>query len=101
MGQESVIENEAVLYAEKMGFVVRKVVYAGRRGSPDRWFMGRGYVFCIEFKKRGGKPEPLQVKEIERLRNAGIPVYVCDNLDRAWEIINFYAKLPVRPIESA
>lgn len=96
MGQEAVIENEAVLFAEKLGFVVRKVVYAGRRGAPDRWFFGRGYTFCIEFKKRGGKPEPLQVKEIERLKNAGIPVYVVDNIERAWEVIRAYADAPAR-----
>lgn len=96
MGQESVIENEAVLFAEKLGFVVRKVVYAGRRGAPDRWFFGRGYTFCIEFKKRGGKPEPLQVKEIDRLLASGVPVYVVDNIERAWEIIRTYADLPAR-----
>ena len=96
MGQESVIENEAFLFGEKLGFVVRKVVYAGRRGAPDRWFFGRGYTFCIEFKKRGGKPEPIQVKEIGRLNDAGVPVYVADTIERAWEIIRFYADQPAR-----
>lgn len=83
--RESVIEDDNVAYAESKGWLVRKAVYAGRRGSPDRWFMrrrrnGDGHLFHIEFKKPGEKPDGLQQKEHDRLRGAGFRVYVIDNI---------------------
>lgn len=101
MGREAVIENEAVLYGEKRGFLVRKCIYAGRRGSPDRWFFGRGYVFCVEFKKPGERPDMVQDREHKRLRECGTPVYVIDSIEKAWALIDSYTNLPIRAMANA
>lgn len=98
MGRETVIEEAVVQHGEKVGFLVRKCVYAGRRGSPDRWFFGRGYVFCIEFKKPEKEPTLQQSREHDRLRGAGVPVFSCSSISAARIIIDSFARLPVREI---
>lgn len=96
MGREVVIEQTVVDYAESQNVMTRKVIYAGRRGSPDRWFFVNGYVFCIEFKKPGEKPDAQQAREHARLRERGTPVYVIDNIFEGKAIIDAYLALPVR-----
>lgn len=98
MGREIVIEDAATEYGKDCGFLVRKVAYVGRRGSPDRWFFGRGYVFCIEFKKPSKEPTLQQDREHERLRMCGVPVYRCSSIEAARIIIDSFARLPVREI---
>lgn len=84
--RELVIERDSVDYAEKAGWLVRKCVYAGRRGSPDRWFFKKGHLVLIEFKKPGEKPDAVQQREHDRLRGAGFKVYVVTSLAQATEI---------------
>lgn len=96
MGREIVIENAVVEYAEKNHMLVRKVIYAGRRGSPDRWFFTKGYLFCIEFKKPGEKADVQQLREHARLREQGVPVYVVDSIATGIEIVDFYRSLSAR-----
>ena len=102
MGREIVIENAVVEYAEERHVLVRKVIYAGRRGSPDRWFFTKGYVFCIEFKKPGEKADPQQLREHGRLREQGVPVYVVDSISVGKEVVDFYvSKSTRRMVEKA
>lgn len=100
MSRETVIEETVSNYATFMGFEQRKVIYAGRRGSPDRWYFGRGYVFCVEFKRPGEKPDAQQLREHTRLRNAGIPVYVCSNIDQGKAIVDAFSALAPRALPS-
>lgn len=79
--REIVIEEKVVEFAEASGWLARKCVYAGRRGSPDRWFFKAGRLLLVEFKKPGERPDAQQAREHERLRNAGFPVHVIDNIE--------------------
>ena len=76
---ESPLEDFACAEAEKTGWFVRKLQWAGRRNAPDRFFAKDGRVVLIEFKRPNGKPRPGQAREIERLRAAGVEVFVADN----------------------
>ena len=96
MGREIVIEQEVCDYAEKHDVLVRKCVYAGRRGSPDRWFFVHGYVFCIEFKKPGENPDAQQMREHARLRDRGTPVYVVSDIATGCAIVDAFCALPLR-----
>lgn len=85
---ESYIEKKACEHAEKRGFLVRKAKWIGRRGAPDRFFSRADTgPFFIEFKAPGETLDPHQVREIERMRGAGITVHVIDNLDDACELL--------------
>lgn len=85
---ESAVENPVVVRAERAGYFVRKVGWVGRRSAPDRVFSraDRGTVW-IEFKDAGEAPTRLQLKEHERMREAGMEVHVCDNIDDALRIL--------------
>lgn len=76
MSRETIIEQKVVDHGEATGWLVRKCVYAGRRGSPDRWFMKGGRLVLIEFKRPGERPDAQQQREHDRLRSAGFPVHV-------------------------
>lgn len=76
--REKLIEDAYVAYAEAHGWLARKAVYSGRRGSPDRWFFRNGKLVLVEFKRPGETPDGLQVKEHKALKDHGFPVLVID-----------------------
>lgn len=82
--REIVLEEAAVERAEQRGWLVRKVVYAGRRGAPDRFFFKGGKLLMVEFKKPGEGPREQQEREHKRLAAVGWKVHVIDN----WEAFN-------------
>lgn len=85
---ERVIERKLVGRAKSRGVLVRKVVYVGRNGSPDRWFFYLGRVMMIELKKANGKLSLVQKSEIEQLRAHGMEVHVCYGLDEALKVLD-------------
>lgn len=78
---ESVIENTVCAHAEMNGWLVRKLSWLGRRGAPDRLFMRNGMAVFVEFKATGETPDPIQVREIARMRKAGMTVHVIDDIE--------------------
>lgn len=81
MAREIVVEQKVCDWAEANGWLVRKCVYAGRRGSPDRWFLKSGRLVLIEFKRPGQHPDAQQVREHDRLKSAGFPVFVVTTVE--------------------
>ena len=78
--KEGKIEDAICDYAKDLGFEVRKVKFIAVEGCPDRMFYGHGEIFFIEVKTPTGKLRPAQVREIYKLRKAGIKVFVVDNI---------------------
>ena len=66
-----------------------KFTSPSRRSVPDRMIYCPGFIFFIEFKAPGKKPTPGQLREHERLRNAGQLVFICDGIGQAEEILDF------------
>ena len=90
MGQkdsEKVIEKKVCAYAEDQGFLVRKYNSPGVIGVPDRIFFGYGLCFLIEFKGPNGVLSPAQGREIERIRDHGVKVFVVNNIFEGQYII--------------
>ncbi|API59605.1 hypothetical protein BSL82_10000 [Tardibacter chloracetimidivorans] len=74
---EAAVEQHLVDRVKEVGGEVRKLSWPGRRGAPDRAVMLRQWgVILVELKRPGGKPEPHQVREHDRLRALGVPVEV-------------------------
>ena len=89
MIKESAIEKYLVAQAKARGAFVRKVTYQGRKGAPDRWlFYPRGFLLIVELKRPGEKPEPLQLNEMQKLRNAGFYVAWADSKERVDDILD-------------
>lgn len=87
---EGNIEDQVSAWAENNGWVVRKMVYVGRRGCPDRFFFGFGAVVMIEFKKPGEMLDAHQRKEHERLASVGVHPHVHCTVDGAiWTLRSY------------
>jgi len=81
MAAESDIETAVCEYAEERGYLQRKLKWADKRGAPDRFFAHplAPVPFMIEFKAPGERVRPDQGREIRKLRDAGVIVYIIDS----------------------
>lgn len=85
----------------------RKVVYQGRKGSPDDWcFFQNGRLLIVECKADNETPEALQVIEMKLLRNLGFWVTWADSKAKVDAIFasfhtdtlrKFNEKFPIAP----
>lgn len=81
------VEGTVVGIAEAQGWFVRKIVWPGHKGAPDRVFIKDGRVVWIEFKDRGKPAHPLQARKHREMAAAGASVYLCDNVKDAAKIL--------------
>lgn len=77
---EKGIEESGKRHGNDLGFISRKFTSPARRSVPDQIFMIDGVAFFIEYKRWGQRPTPNQLDEHEKLRAAGMRVYVVDNV---------------------
>lgn len=86
---EKDVEREVCKYAEGKGLLQYKFSSPAHAGVPDRLFIvGVGQVFFIEFKRKGGVPTPLQVREAGKIISRGVRCYLVDGVEEGKEIIN-------------
>ena len=70
-------EREVVTWAEKHGWLQRKIRYVGRWGALDRMFIREGVVVFIEMKQESGALMHHQRAEQVTLLDHGANAYVC------------------------
>jgi Holliday junction resolvase len=85
--RERDIERKACDLAKEAGWLVFKFVSPAQRGVPDRIFIRQGRIVFIEFKAPSARPTKLQWRMIERLRDQGCEVYVCDSVESACDAL--------------
>jgi hypothetical protein len=86
---EAEIEDDVVAWAEARGWLVRKMIYPGRRGCPDRWFFKGGRVVIIEFKRpKDGAVSGNQAREHKRFAAAGFTVHVISDRESAYRLLD-------------
>lgn len=91
--RESEIEAHLVKRVKQLGGEVRKVVWQGRRGAPDRLVMlpygswretfrdpGDNTIW-VELKATGVKPDAHQLREHARMEGMGQHVVVIDSIE--------------------
>ena len=86
--RESKVEKSVVNYFKEEGGIAYKFVSPGRRGVPDRIGLlpihekhraiVNRYVKFIECKAPGGRLEPWQKREQERLKSMGFETTIVD-----------------------
>lgn len=85
--RESTVEAHLRKKATAAGALVRKMVWPGHRGAPDRlviWAEGLGRqprVDFVELKAPRKKPEPHQERKHEELRSRGCAVFTLDSIE--------------------
>jgi hypothetical protein len=83
--KESYVESTFCAWVEcHEGWYALKLLK--RVGWPDRFIVGPGAFYFIEFKKPGEKPEPIQKHVHKLLRKIGLKVYVCETIEAGKEI---------------
>lgn len=86
---EKQIEAAVCKYAKEKGILVYKFSSPNHIGVPDRiFFAPGGKVFLIEFKREGGKPTPMQVREADRLATVGHMVYFVDSINLGKTVVD-------------
>lgn len=94
--RERTVESYFIRRAVAAGCTVRKVKWIGRRGCPDRVLMHKPRVHYgldalldrpalpatvwVELKRPGEKPRGDQLREHQRMRDAGQAVIVLDSI---------------------
>jgi hypothetical protein len=73
--RENKVEKYLDSEVKKLGGITRKWVSPGRDGVPDRIVILRGAVWFVEVKTSDGKLTQVQMREHDRLRDAGAKVY--------------------------
>lgn len=99
--RESTVEMHLRKKATAAGALVRKMIWPGHRGAPDRLVIWRDAALglaasradggpridFVELKAPGKKPDPHQEREHERLRGVGCEVFVLDTVEAVDEYI--------------
>jgi hypothetical protein len=86
------VQEPVMQYAERKGFLVRRMRYIGRRACADVYLFKGGRTFQIEFKDLGGKPTAQQRREHERMLDHGIVVYIVDDADAGKALVDSLGK---------
>lgn len=92
--KESTVEMHLRKRATAAGALVRKMIWPGHRGAPDRLVIWPGSdrdpyssVEFVELKAPGKKPDPHQEREHEKLRSMACAVYTLDSIEAVDEYI--------------
>lgn len=79
---EKQIEKKVCDYAKNKQCLAYKFTSPARAAVPDRMFISpEGVIWFAEFKQTGKKPTPAQEREIQRLRDRRVKVYVIDTVE--------------------
>ena len=83
------LQRYLIISAELHDIFCRKVQAIGHVGFPDMFLARNGRIVLVELKSPTGRGRlsRKQEKEIERLRNEGINVYVIDSYAGADDVI--------------
>lgn len=92
---EKDIERRVIDHAKLRGMLAYKFTSPSRRSVPDRMLVTKGgVVWFIEFKRRGQKPTPAQLVEIEKLRFQKVVVFVIDDVAEGKKVVDAMATGP-------
>jgi hypothetical protein len=84
---EHSIESTGDALAKEHGYFCRKLKWIGRRSAPDKLYSREDTgPFFVEYKRPGAQPDPVQAREIKRMRASGMIVHVIDNLGEVREL---------------
>ena len=86
---EKQIEKAVCDYAKSKGILVYKFSSPAHRSVPDRMFITpEGHMFMIEFKSAKGRVTSAQVREMARLTDYGISVFLVRSIENGRQIID-------------
>ena len=85
--RESTVEDYLIAEVKKLGGEVRKVQWIGRRRAPDRLVLLPGCASFVELKRPGKDATDEQAREHDKMRRAGLSVWVLTSKGEVDEFI--------------
>lgn len=90
--RETVVEKHLRKRVIAAGGLIRKMIWPGHRGAPDRlvvwaeghhrnWSAHAPDIHFIELKRPGGRLDEHQVREHQKLRDMGCTVITLDSIE--------------------
>lgn len=87
--RERSVEAYLLHRVKEVGGLCLKFVSPGMSGVPDRLVLYRAGAFFVEVKKKGLKPEPLQIEVHKIIKAQGLEVWVVDDRDSINKFISY------------
>lgn len=87
--REGDIEAKIIRAGKQRGWRQRKMMFVGRRGCPDRWFMRKpGQLVILEIKDPDGVKAVAQKREVKWLTDNGFNAHFVDSVEAAIQIFD-------------
>jgi Holliday junction resolvase len=84
---ESTIQHEIIVYLERCGWYVIKILQCNKNGAPDLMAIREGKTIFVECKRKGQKARPLQEYRIQELINHGVVAVVAHSIEEVKTVI--------------
>ena len=84
---ESTIQREIVLYLERCGWYVIKILQCNKNGTPDLMAIRESKTIFVECKRKGQKARPLQAYRIQELINHGVTAFVAHSIEEVKTVL--------------
>lgn len=81
---EAAIQRQVMKALEKEGWTCVKLIQTNFNGMPDLLCLRHGMTMFIEVKSETGKPSPMQLHRIEKLKNSGFGAYVVSSVKQLY-----------------
>ena len=85
---ESALQSKIIIWLEKNGWFVVKIIQCNKNGIPDLMALRNGTAIFIEVKALGKKARPLQEFRINQLTKQGFTAKVIDKIEDDYEFTN-------------
>jgi Holliday junction resolvase len=85
--RERDVERHLVKAVAAAGGLALKFTSPGRRNVPDRIVVLNGLTHFVELKRPGERPSAAQVREHDRIGDAGGTVWVVDSVESADKLV--------------
>lgn len=81
MARESEIQTKILKYLDSIGAYSVKTIATNKRGVPDILVCYKGKFIAIEVKTLGNKPSPLQIYNLDGIRESGGIAFVAFSVE--------------------
>ena len=90
---EAALQSYLMIQARAHGVYARKVIAVANTGFPDVFLAGNGMVVLVELKHPNGKGllSKKQLVEIDKIKSAGVMVFVIDKKEGCDNVIAMLA----------
>lgn len=92
MGEIADVQTPVMDWAERHGWIARRIQYIGRRACPDAMFARGSIILLVEFKKTGAPYAAHQERERLRFAERGVRIHKIDTPQDGIALLKSYVR---------